>query len=117
VALFVLLIVGVVVIQTWRDWRDTRQGSAVPEWASGMGLASVLAVSLTAATSFASYWYQETVSQGGTGLSSWLWLQIAFLSGAMGIIVAAVHKKRLRTLLLLAAILTAAFWLGIAFSS
>jgi hypothetical protein len=117
VALFVLLIVGVVVIQTWRDWNDTRRLSALPEWASGVGLASVLAAILTAATSFASYWYQESVSQGGTGLNSWLWLQIGFLLCAMGIVVAAVRKKRLRTLLLLAAILTAAFWAGIAFSS
>ncbi len=116
-ALFVLLIVGLIVIQTWMDWSSTRRQSTLPEWASGVGLASVLAVSLTAATSFASYWYQETVSQGGTGLSSWLWLQIGFLLCAMGIVVAAVRKKRLRTLLLLAAILTAVFWLGIAFSS
>lgn len=116
-ALFVLLIVGIVVGQTWFDWRDSRRQSVLPEWASGLALASVLAASLAAVTSFASYWYQETASQGGSGFSSWLWLQMGFLLCAMGIVVAAARKKRLRTLLILSGILTVAFWIGMALSS
>ncbi len=115
-ALFVLLIVGVVVSQTWLDWRDSRRQSVLPEWASGLALASILAASLAAVTSFASYWYQQTASQGGNGFSSWLWLQTGFLLCAMGIVVAAARKKRLRTLLILSGILTVAFWIGMALS-
>ncbi len=36
VALFVLLIVGVVVAQTWLDWRDTAKKWVLPDWAQGL---------------------------------------------------------------------------------
>ena len=53
-ALFVLIVVGLVVAQTWFDWRDAKRDWIVPEWAKGMALAGVVAASLTAAASYAS---------------------------------------------------------------
>jgi hypothetical protein len=118
-ALFVLIVVGVVVAQTWLDWRDTKQGWVVPPWARGTALAGVIGVSLTAATSFASSWLGDPSSQSGSGFGSRLfWLELGFLVCTMGIIVWGARKRRLRLTLLLAGIAAAvAFWLGIALSS
>jgi len=33
VALFVLILVGVVVAQTWLDWRTRKKSWVMPEWA------------------------------------------------------------------------------------
>ncbi len=79
-ALFVLILVGVVVAQTWLDWRDTLKKWVFPNWAKGTALAGVIAASLTAITSFASVLLQEPASQSpaptplqallaGTGIS------------------------------------------------
>ena len=43
VALFVLILVGVVVGQTWLDWRDSLKKWRIPDWAKGTGLAGVVA--------------------------------------------------------------------------
>jgi hypothetical protein len=117
VALFVLAIVGVVVGLTWLDWRDMTKTWAVPDWAKGLALAGVVAVTLTALTAFASSWIQDGASQWDGGLSSHLfWPEFAFLLCSMGVIISAVRKKRLRILIVLAVILTAAFWLGMKIS-
>jgi hypothetical protein len=116
VALFVLVIVGVVVAQTWFDWRDAKRAWALPDWAKGMALAGVLGASLTAATAFASYWIQDGASQTNSA-TTLFWPELGFLLCALGIIVAAVRKKRLRLLLVLTGLLIAAFWLGMTLSS
>ena len=115
--LFVLVVVGIVVAQTWLDWRDTKKGWVVPDWIKGTALAGILAVSLAAATSFASAWIQDPANQLGDDLSlSRLWPELVFLFCMMGIIVFTVRKKRLRLLFLLTGVLVAAFWLGMALS-
>jgi hypothetical protein len=115
VALFVLILVGLVVALTWTDWRDARKDRMMPEWAKGMALAGAVAVSLTAATSFASVWLQDDAGQwtGGFG-SRFFWLESLFLLGVLGLIVAAARKKRLRLMLAVTGIFAAAaFWLGV----
>lgn len=116
-ALFVVAIVGLVVAQIWLDWRDAKKDWVLPEWAKGLALAGVVAASLTGAASFASFWLQDTAGQWAGGLGSRLfWPELGFLLCAMGIIVAGVRKKRIRLMLLLTGLLTAAFWLGITLS-
>jgi hypothetical protein len=118
VALFVVVVVGLVVAQTWLDWRDARKNWVLPEWAKGMALAGVVAVSLTAAASFASVWIQDSAGQWTNGTGSGLfWPQMGFLLCAMGVIIATLRKKRLRLMLILTTLLTFAFWLGMTLSS
>ncbi len=118
VALFVLLIVGVVVAQTWMDWRDARKNWVVPAWAKGLALAGVVAICMTEATSFASVWMRDSAGQWSAGIESRLfWPEVAFLLCTMGIIVASVRKKRIRLMLVLTGILTVMFWLGMTLSS
>ena len=58
-ALFVMLIVGVVVVQTWLDWRDARKSWVLPDWAKGVALAGASGALLTAVTSSASFLMQD----------------------------------------------------------
>ncbi|HXO87128.1 MAG TPA: hypothetical protein VN885_00670 [Candidatus Acidoferrales bacterium] len=113
-ALFVLLLVGVVVAQTWFDWRDTNKARVVPEWAKGMALGGLIAVPLAAAAAVFSIWIREdpAIAAGAFG-SHISWPAIAFLLFAMTILVLAVRKKGLRFMLLLAGVVVAAFWLGL----
>jgi hypothetical protein len=117
VALFVLILVGVVVGQTWMDWRDTRKKSILPNWAKGTALAGVIAVSLAAIASFASVWIQDSADQSAPALVSKLfWPELAFLVCMMTVIVISVRKKRMRLMLLLAGVIVGAFWLGVLLS-
>jgi hypothetical protein len=117
VALFVLMVAALVVAQTWLDWRDTKKDWVVPEWAKGLALAGCVAASLTAATSFASFWLQDPANApNNTFNSAMFWPELGFLLCAMGVIIVAVRKKRLRLMLLLTGILTAAFWIGMTLS-
>ena len=116
-ALLVLLIVGIVVGQTAVDWRDSRQGWAMPEWASGLCLAALVATPMTATASFASMWYQDSLGIFGNGIGAWFWLELGFAFCGMGIVVAATRKKRIRTLLIVSACMTVALWLGLAIFS
>lgn len=116
-ALFVLVVVGIVVAQTWFDWRDAKKGWVVPEWAKGMALAGAVAASLSAVTSFASFWLQDPAgSPTGPFNSQVFWPELGFLLCAMGVIIIAIRKKRLRLMLILTGILTAAFWIGMTMS-
>jgi len=116
-ALFVLLVVGIIVAQTWLDWRDTQKDWVVPDWAKGTALAGLVGVSLAAASSYASVWLEDA-SQSATGLGSRLfWPELAFLVCAMTIVIVAVRKKRLRLMLVLTAVVIGAFWVGIKLSS
>jgi len=117
VALFVLIVVGIVVAQTWLDWRDASRDFVLPDWARGAALAGVLAVSLTAATSFATSWLRGDAGSWTQALESRaLWQEAAFLFCIMAIVVAAARMRRFRVLLILAGMLVAAFWLGITLS-
>lgn len=112
-ALVVLILVGVVVTQTWLDWRDAKKTWVIPEWAKGMALGGVIAVTLTASTSIAAVWLHDGAGQWTDAFSSRLfWPELIFVLCAMGILVVAMRKKWLRLMLLLAGILVAAFWLG-----
>lgn len=112
-ALFVLILVGVVVTQTWFDWRDAKKSWVMPEWAKGMALGGIIAISLAASTSVAAVWLREDAGQWTDAFSSRLfWPELVFLVCAMGILVVATHKKWFRLMLLLAGVLVAAFWLG-----
>lgn len=117
-ALFVVVVVGLVIAQTWLDWRDSRKNWVLPEWAKGLALAGIVAVSLTVATSFASAWIQDSAGQWTSGAGPGLfWPQLGFLLCAMGIIIATLRKKRLRLMLILTTLLTLAFWLGMTLTS
>jgi len=117
VALFILLVVGLVVAQTWLDWRDAKKDWVLPDWAKGMALAGVLAASLTAASSFASSWLQDTAGQWTLALTSRLfWPELGFVLCAMGIVVFALSRKRLLLMLLLMGILTECFLLVVTLS-
>ena len=117
-ALFILLIVGIVISQTWLEWREAERRIPHPTWASGLALAGVLAASLTAFTSLASIFLRNAGNDWTAGLSSGLILpQIGFLLCALGVVIAAVRKKRLRTMLLLGGLLSVAFWLGLALAA
>lgn len=109
-ALVVLILVGIVVTQTWLDWRDTKRDWVAPEWGKGVALGGLIAISLAAVSSFAaSVWIPE--EGGGTSGfgSSHFWLELGFLVSMMAAIVYGTHKKRLRLTLLLGCALTAAF--------
>lgn len=112
-ALFVLVLVGVVVAQTWLDWSDTRKNWVIPDWAKGTALGGVLAVSLAAVTSFVTVWIQDSNSPSGSELPKLFWPELAFLLCMMGVIILSVRKKRKRLLFLLMAGVFSAFWLVI----
>ena len=113
-ALFVLVLVGVVVAQTWFDWRDTKKARVVPEWAKGMALGGLLAVPLAAAAAVFTIWLRQDTGQLSDALSSrTFWPDMILLVAAMGVLVVAVRKKSLRFMLLLAGVVIAAFWLGL----
>jgi hypothetical protein len=113
VALFVLVIVAVVVAQTWMDWRDTNRKWVVPDWAKGMALAGAVAASLTGAASFASYWIGDSASDLSDPLRSGVfWPELAFAAFAMAVIIFGLRTKRLKLMLILTGVLTVAFWMG-----
>jgi hypothetical protein len=113
VALFVLMIVGVVVAQTWMDWRDAKRKWVVPDWAKGMALAGAVAASLTGVASYASYWLADPASQSdGPFRASMFWPELGFAALAMGVIMIGVRTKRLKLMLALTAVLVGAFWMG-----
>ncbi len=117
-ALFVLIAVGIVVAQTWLDWRNSKTAWVVPDWAKGIALAAVIAISLTAAASFTSVWLQSEAGQGSSALGSGpFWMELGFLLCVMGIIAFAMRRKRARTMVLLGAVVAVALWLGVALLS
>jgi hypothetical protein len=115
VALFVLIIVGVVVAQTWVDWRDTNRGWVVPDWAKGVALGGTVAVSLAAAASYASVLLGDsgTQSTGGIG-SGMFWIEFGVLLTVLGMIVLAARYKRFGLALAIACVLAIVVFLGLA---
>lgn len=114
-ALFVLILVGIVVAQTWFDWGDTKRGWVVPDWGKGVALGGLIAVSLAASSSFASVWMREEASDwtGGFG-SSRFWLEAGCSLAMLGILVYGIRKKRPRLMVLLGCVLITAMVLGMA---
>ncbi|HXU49243.1 MAG TPA: hypothetical protein VN727_09350 [Candidatus Binatia bacterium] len=116
--LFVLIIIAVVVAQTWHDWRKNSKDLVVPEWAKGLALGGVLAVSIAGLASFASAWMQDPMSQlGGILESHEIWPQIGLVGISATVILLMARKRRLPWMLLLAGMILAAFWVGAAFGS
>jgi hypothetical protein len=114
VAFFVLIVVGVVVAQTWFDWRQTRKDWIIPDWAKGAALGGVIAVSLAAATSFATAWMEDPSAQWAVGFGARaIWSQALFLIVMAAIVITAARKKRMRWTLVVAGTLVAVFWIGI----
>ena len=117
-ALFVLVIVGVVVGQTWYDWRKDKQNWVLPGWAKGAALGGVLAVTLAALTSFASAWMQDPASQWQDAFQPRLLLPEACLALVVGAAMFLMtRKKRVPWMLVIAGVILAAFWLGLTLSS
>ena len=112
-ALFVLIVVGLVVGQTWLDWRDSIKGWIAPDWAKGIALGGVMAVSLAAAASFASVWLRGATAPWTAEVISWrFWMELGFLLAMMGFIVLAARRKDLRVVLLIVCLVAGALWLG-----
>lgn len=116
-ALFVLVVVGIVVAQTWLDWRDTRKDSPLPSWAKGTAMASVVAISLASAASYASVWIEGSAQSAPSSAPRLFWPELGFLLCALGIVILTARKKRMRWMFLLTGIVVAAFWLGTIFSA
>ena len=112
-ALFVLIVVGLVVGQTWLDWRDSIKGWIVPDWAKGIALGGVIAVSLAATASFASVWLRDSAAPWTGGVVSWrFWMELGFLVAMMGLIILASRRKHLRVVLFFVCLIACALWLG-----
>jgi hypothetical protein len=117
VALFVLVVVGIVVAQTWLDWRETRKNSPLPSWAKGMAMASVLAISLASAASYASVWIEGSGQSTASTGSQFFWPELGVLLCALGIVILTARQKRIRWMFILTGIVVAAFWLGLTLSA
>jgi hypothetical protein len=116
--LFVLIIVGIVVAQTWYDWRKNNKDLVLPEWAKGVALGGVLAVCLAAITSYATGWMQDSATQSAASDASRVfWPQVALVAISGGVIFLMTRKKRLNWLLLLTGMILAAFCVGMFLSS
>lgn len=117
-ALFVLVAVGIVVAQTWLDWRESRKNWVLPDWAKGLALGGAITVCLTAASSYATVWLQDPASNLSSGpLAHTFWPELAFLACVMGVIVAALRKKRLGLGIFLAGTIVVGYWLSTALLS
>lgn len=113
-ALLVLILVGIVVTQTWLDWRNAKKGWSIPDWGKGIALGGLIAVSLAASSAFASMWIGEEAGDwtGGFG-SPRFWLELICSLAMLGILVYGIRKKRLRLTMLLGCALIAAMVLGV----
>jgi hypothetical protein len=114
-ALLVLLIVGIVVAQTWHDWRQSSKDWVLPEWAKGVALGGVLAVSLAAVTASASVWLQDPTSQwGGAFESRVFWPQVGLVIFAAALVFLLARKRSLPWIVVIAGLVLCAFWIGMA---
>jgi hypothetical protein len=117
-ALVVLLIVSVVVGQTWHDWRKSSRDWVLPDWAKGVALGGVLAVSLAAASAFASAWLQDPGSEWGSAFESRVfWPQVGLVVFAVAVVFLMARKRSLPWMLLIGGLVLCAFWIGMALGS
>ncbi len=115
---FVLIIIAVVVAQTWHDWRKSSKDLVLPEWAKGLALGGVLAISTAGLASFASTWMQDPTNQlGGILESHQFWPEAGLVAISAAVILLMARERRLPWMLLLAGMLVAAFCVGAVFAS
>jgi hypothetical protein len=117
--LFVLMIVGVVVAQTWHDWRKNSKDWVLPDWARGIALGGVLAVLIAAASSYATSLIEDPASRldGGMLDSRTFWPEVGLVAISATVIFLMARKRRLPWMLLLAGMILAAFWVGMVLGS
>ncbi|HTZ74086.1 MAG TPA: hypothetical protein VMB47_09205 [Candidatus Aquilonibacter sp.] len=116
--LFVLIIVGVVVAQTWFDWRKNSEDWVLPEWVKGVALGGVFAITIAALTSYATSWIQDPTTQLGAMLESHeFWPEVGLVGISVTILILMTRKRRLPWMLLLAGMILAAFWVGMVLGS
>jgi len=111
-ALFVLLLVVLVVAQTWLDWGETRNRFRIPDWGKGMALASVLAIVLASGASYASLWIEGSAQSSTNPNSQAFWPEAGFLLLALAVIVAAARTRRRRWIYVLGGVILGAFFVG-----
>ena len=117
-ALFVLAVIGVVVAETWSDWRREKDNWALPEWVKGAALGGVLAVSLAAISTFATALIQDPGSEWQSAFESRLiWPEGGLLIVITAVIIVMTRKRKLPVMLLAAGVLFGALWLGLALIS
>lgn len=114
---FVLFIVGVVVAQTWHDWKRNSKDWVLPEWMRGIALGGVIAVSIAAASSFAMGWITEPAGQSGNFLNSSMLPEMGLVVISATTILLLARKRRMPWLILLGGMVLAAFWVGIVIGS
>ena len=116
--LFILIIVGIVVAQTWHDWKKNSMDWVLPEWAKGVALGGVFAITIAALTSYATAWIQDPPTQlGGMLESHAFWPQVGLVGISVAIVILMTRKRRLPWMLLLAGMILAAFWVGMVLGS
>lgn len=113
-ALFVLIIVAIVVYQTWKDWSLLSKNWVIPDWVRGIALGGMLAISIAAVSSYATAWIEDPAARfGDNAISShMLWAQIGLVAISGTVILLMARKKRLPWMILLAGMVLAAFWVG-----
>jgi hypothetical protein len=113
-ALFVLIIVAIVVFQTWKDWKLLSKNWVIPDWLRGVALGGVLAISIAAMSSYATAWIEDPAARfGDNAISSRVfWPQLALVAISGTVILLMTRKKRLPWMILLAGMVLAAFWVG-----
>jgi hypothetical protein len=118
-ALFVLIIVAVVVFQTWKDWKLLSKGWVIPDWVRGVALGGVLAASIAALCSYATAWIEDPASSFGDSAASShvFWPEVALVAISGAVIFLMARKKRLPWMILLAGMVLAAFWVGMTLGS
>jgi hypothetical protein len=116
--LFVLIIVGVVVAQTWYDWRHNSKDLVLPDWAKGVALGGVLAICLAAVTSYAIGWMQDSaVGSAASPATRVFWPQLGLVAISGTVVYLMTRKRRWHWVLLLAGLIMAAFCVGMYFGS
>ena len=112
-ALFVLLVVGIVVGQTWWDWRVANRARMIPDWAKGAAWAAAVAVCLASGSAFAAAVMQNPLIPHDSDWGSrMLWPQLTFLVCMLGLIVYAAKTKKTRVLLLVSTVFVLALCVG-----
>ena len=119
-ALFVLILVGVVVAQTWADWRDARAKLVIADWAKRQPVRwrAPWPLRWPPLLHLPRCGFKiRRRSRGRQSLPGFFWSELIFLLCMMGVVILSLRKKRLRLMLLLVGMVVGAFWLGMMLSS
>jgi hypothetical protein len=112
VALFISIVVGVIVLQTWLDWRGQPHALPLPAWMGGLALGGILAPLL--ATGILLFEQKMAGEWAGPAESHLQWPQVLFVFAAMGILVFAIFKRHTRLVTVLAVLLLIGLCLSLA---